>query len=199
MPLGRNRPEEAKLGECPRFLCASHRELITTWWLAIRKNANTPNWDIASTATIDGRDGLMLIEAKAHSNELKIAGKPPGNWRNHERIAVAISEANAGLTATLPGWHLSRDTHYQLANRFAWAWKIAMLGVPVILIYLGFLQMNDMSDQGAPFVSAADWDRLVRCHTAGIVPETGWERCFNIGSATVRPLIRSLKLGVSAT
>jgi hypothetical protein len=101
--------------------------------------------------------------------------------------------------AALPGWHLSRDTHYQLTNRFAWAWTIAMLGVPVVLIYLGFLQANDMRDEGAPFVSAADWDRLVRYHTAGIVPETAWERCFDIGSATVRPLIRSLKLGVSAT
>ena len=64
--------------------------------------------------------------------------------------------------AALPGWHLSRDTHYQLTNRFAWAWTIAMLGVPVVLIYLGFLQANDMRDEGAPFVSAADWDRLKR-------------------------------------
>ncbi len=202
MPIGRNSPEEAKLGECPRFLCASHRELITTWWLAIRKRANTPNWDIASTATIDGQDGLVLIEAKAHSNELKTDGKPLGNRWNHERIAVAINEANVGFTAALPGWYLSRDTHYQLANRFAWAWKIATLGVPVVLIYLGFLQMDDMRDQGAPLVSGADWDRLVRDHAAGVVPDSAWERRFAIGSATMRPLIRSVSwfpIGVSAT
>jgi crotonobetainyl-CoA:carnitine CoA-transferase CaiB-like acyl-CoA transferase len=34
----------------------------------------------------------------------------------------------------LPGWSLSVDSHYQICNRFAWAWKIASLGVPVVLI-----------------------------------------------------------------
>ena len=195
MPIGRNSPKEAKLGECPRFLCASHRESITAWWLAVRKRANTPNWDIVSTATIEGQDGLVLIEAKAHSNELKTYGKRlynQSNRRNHERIAVAITEANIAFTAMLPGWHLSCNTHYQLANRFAWAWKIATLGVPVVLIYLGFLQMEDMRDQGAPLVSGADWDRLVRGHAAGIVPDSAWEQRFAIGSASVRPLIRHL-------
>src|ERR1041385_5973478 len=65
---------------------------------------------------------LVLVEAKAHANELKPIGKPPGNLQNHDRIALAISDANMGLAAALPGWQLSRDSHYQIANRFAWAW-----------------------------------------------------------------------------
>jgi len=41
-------------------------------------------------------------------------------------------------------WQLSRDSLYQLANRFAWAWKIASLGVPVALVYLGFIAADQM-------------------------------------------------------
>jgi len=136
----------------------------------------------------------VLVEAKAHANELKPIGKPPGNLQNHDRIALAISDANMGLAAALPGWQLSRDSHYQIANRFAWAWMIATLGVPVILIYLGFLQMHEMRDQGAPFTSAEDWDRALRHHAARIVPDIAWERRIEIGSTTVLPLIRSVQI-----
>ena len=27
-----------------------------------------------------------------------------------------------------------------MSNRFAWAWKLADLGVPVVLVYLGFFR-----------------------------------------------------------
>jgi hypothetical protein len=41
-------------------------------------------------------------------------------------------------------WALSRDWCYQMSIRFAWAWKLAGLGKPVILIYLGFLAYDEM-------------------------------------------------------
>ena len=117
--MGRDRSAEAKLGECPHLLCDEHRELITAWWLSVRKNANTPNWDIATTATIDGRDGLVLVEAKAHSNELKVNGKPPGNPLNHARIALAIGEANLGLMPLYPvgSYRATRTTSLQTGSR----------------------------------------------------------------------------------
>ena len=69
----------------------------------------------------------MLVEAKAHSKELSESGKALGagtNIENHLRIGEAISEVNTDLNRILAGWNLSRDSHYQLSNRFAWAWKI---------------------------------------------------------------------------
>ncbi len=90
MPGGLNAPNEAKLGESPGFLSESQRSEVTSWWLAVRGGANTPNWDLASTCTLDGVEGLLLVEAKAHSGELRLEGKTVGgNTSNHERIGAA--------------------------------------------------------------------------------------------------------------
>lgn len=36
-----------------------------------------------------------------------------------------------------------------MSNRFAWAWKLATMEVPVVLVYLGFLNATEMGDQGS--------------------------------------------------
>ena len=121
------------------------RQALGKWWLpADRQSARSPNWDLASTT--DGKRGLLLVEPKAHSAELKQAtkGRPlantPGQRASEATISRAIEQARVGLSAaTNCDWHLSHRTHYQMCNRFAWAWKLAALGKPVILAYLGFL------------------------------------------------------------
>ncbi len=138
--------EEAKLGESIGFLSDEQREKVTTWWLGVPKRANTPNWDIASTCTIGEQPGLLLVEAKAHRAELKQDGKILGDdasdrsEKNHEQIGRAINEASSRLNEAMPGWNLSLDSHYQMANSFAWAWKLAsdgssgragVLGIPL--------------------------------------------------------------------
>jgi hypothetical protein len=73
------------------------RALARRWLADPRPTSRTPNWDIASTCTIDGRKGLLLVEAKAHRPELTEEGKRVNDdisAANHERIGVAISEAN---------------------------------------------------------------------------------------------------------
>jgi hypothetical protein len=195
-----NSIEEAKLGdsigESRRFLSPDRREEVTRWWLALRERANTPNWDIASACTIGEKAGLLLVEAKAHYAELKKDGKPlgkdpsAGSIANHEQIGRAIGTASAGLMEGMGGWKLSRDSHYQLANRFAWAWKLASMGVPVVLVYLGFLCANEVSDLGEPFVDCADWSRVVLEYSRNIVPERAWGRDIKAGSSTIKPLIR---------
>jgi hypothetical protein len=193
MPEGYSAPAEAKLGEALGFLTAEQRGQITNWWLAKVPHANTPNWDLASTAMIEGRRGLVLVEAKAHVNELSREGKLSiGHPANHERIQRAIAEANSGLSASLSGWALSRDVSYQLANRFAWSWKLASMGVPVVLIYLGFFEGREMRDLGPLLVDALSWNRLVKAHARPHVPESAWERSIAIGTASVTPLIRSM-------
>jgi len=161
-PGGFLNPEEPKLGENQLFLPLQQREAVTDWWLKVRRNANTPNWDLVSTCNIDGKGGLILIEAKAHSNELKSAGKQKNNPDNDDQIGRAIYEANSALNRILPGWALTKSSHYQLCNRFAWSWKLATMGVPVVLIYLGFLCCDEMSDCGLPFNSAEKWERAIR-------------------------------------
>ncbi len=193
--------EEAKLGdsigESRRFLSDDQRKEVTSWWLAVSERANTPNWDIASTCTVGEKAGLLLVEAKAHTAELKKDGKPldkdasAGSIANHEQIGRAIDAASLGLKQAMEGWKLSRDSHYQLANRFAWAWELASMGIPVVLVYLGFVCAKEMSYLGEPFVDCADWSRVILEHSRNIVPERAWGRDVKVGSATIKPLIRA--------
>ncbi|UCH50463.1 MAG: hypothetical protein JSV54_05435 [Chloroflexota bacterium] len=185
--------------ECEKgFLKAGESEALKAWWLVNRRGANTPNWDIASACMINGAKGLILVEAKAHDKGFSPKGKhkpaTPNGQENHKRIGGAIQQANDGLNKVVPGWSLSRDTHYQLCNRFAWAWKLASLGIPTILIYLGFLNATEMSHQGQPFTNAADWECCIRSHAKGIVPEYAWERKLDIGGTPLWFLVRTLEL-----
>ena len=200
MPGGFLRPCEAKLGETQGFLSPEHREKVTEWWLKVRHNANTPNWDIVSTCTIESQPGLVLIEAKAHDMELSPKGKEytsTTNDDNHEKIGVAIQEANDALTGLLPGLALSRDSHYQLANRFAWAWKLAAMGTPVVLVYLGFLNATEMGGERRPFLSYQEWHNCMMAYTKGVVPQRAWDCPLPIGNIHLVPLIRSADFSVA--
>jgi hypothetical protein len=194
LPGGLLNPTEAKLGACPDFLTPDLRERLTSWWLVNRRGANTPNWDILSTCTVEGKEGLILVEAKAHDKESKSEGKDLGDRENHEQIGAAITEANSALNAIGPGWAITRDSHYQFCNRFAWAWKVASLGIPVILVYLGFLHADEMSKCGRPFASDHEWRSMVLYHGANLVPEDAWEKRLQTNAAPMWTMIRSLDL-----
>jgi hypothetical protein len=198
MPRGFADPAEARLGEALSLLSSERREAIICWWLAVREHANTPNWDIASTATIDGTKGLVLVEAKAHEAEIKTHGKPnKGRAENHMRIEAACQEASTALNGIQPEWALSVDRNYQLCNRFAWAWKLASLGVPVVLVYLGFLRAEEMRDQGRPFANGDQWEHLVRGHSKGIAPASIWDTPVHIDGTPLYAKIHSMELSLT--
>jgi hypothetical protein len=190
-PKGPKRPYEAKLGETEDLLSPENREAVTAWWLAIRPGANTPNWDIASKCAVDSRPGLILVEAKAHHGELERKGKPKdGNPTNDAHIRAAIAEANGELNAIMPDWHLSADSHYQLCDRFAWGWKVASLGVSVVLVYLGFLNVTDMPGCRV-FSTHEEWTEAVHQHADRIVPHDAWGEELKVNGTPLIPLIRS--------
>ena len=111
------------------------------------------------------------------------------------RIDWAIRDASAALAEeTGLTWALSRDWNYQMSNRFAWAWKLADLGIPVVLIYLGFLNASDMSDQGRTFTDDADWQRVVKRHSEALFAAEVWGQRLTCGSAPLIPLIRSIEV-----
>lgn len=151
---------------------------LKAWWLAHFRCANTPNWDLAMWCTVEERPGLILVEAKANTLELKVEGKPifenaAQNTRdNHEQIRRAILEGRDGLRRAAGDTAIQIDIekHYQLSNRLAFAWKLASLGVPTVLVYLGFTGDEGIRDVGPPFADDADWRRCFHEHAAGIIP-----------------------------
>lgn len=205
MPQGFADLEEAQLQKAPRLLSPVLSTRLVEWWLpADRQDAMTPNFDIASTCTIDGVPGLLLVEAKAHERELlnTSAGRQlaeddsTGRKASHATIGAAIEEARMGLeAATRLKWQISRDSHYQMSNRFAWSWKLTVLGIPVVLVYLGFLKANEMSKPGeVPFSDAGAWEALVKSHSASFFPDEVWEQRWSVNGVPFVPLIRSLEV-----
>ena len=155
------------------------------------RHGKTPTWDIASTCTISGKKGLLLVEAKAHSEELKKDDSSGAKEANRGQIDKAIEQANAGLrTLTNGQWALSTRHHYQLSNRFAWSWKLATLGVPVVLVYLGFLDARDMRKEGDPFQSGDDWRGRLLAYCRSVVDESCWDRALDVGGVPLMPLMR---------
>jgi hypothetical protein len=163
------------------------------------------NWDIASTCAIDGKPGILLIEAKAHDQELikEETGRKnidvvsgASARRNLLRIHWALRDASVALAEEtgLP-WALSRDWNYQMSNRFAWAWKLTDLGVPVVMVYLGCLHAGEMNDKGSnPIFDYAAWEALVKGHSRGLCPFEVWDRRLLIKGRPLIPLIRSRKI-----
>jgi hypothetical protein len=223
MPRGSENRAEAKIGETPDFVSDPAAVELVRWWLAVQaspdstRRANIPNWDIASTAHISGRKGLLLVEAKAHAGEMGESGKEKksdaskASLDNHEQIGAAIQQANHGLrVATGLKWGLSRDSHYQLANRFAWAWKIASLGIPVALVYLGFIDATEMGGNGRRLIgSQKAWEDIVKRHAKGTVPESIWDATIQVPSqpqadagapteesTPVRAIVKAIRLDI---
>ena len=170
---------------------------LRRWWLELSTSrSRTPVWDLAATCTISNRPGLLLVEAKAHAGELSAAGKglpsTPNGWRNHERIGAAIAEAAGGLgRVTGRTWGISRDSHYQLSNRFTWAWRLASLDIPVALVYLGFLDAVEMTDRGQPFRSKDEWNSVLMDHCDGVVDRRSWGEWLDMGDVPMIPVVRA--------
>lgn len=208
MPQGFTDLEEAQLHKAPRLLNPEIGRQLGTWWLAPKsERAMTPNFDIASTCTVGGVPGLLLIEAKAHDEELhkEVSGRAltvnasEDRKASHVIIGDAIDSARKGFERTTSlQWNISRDSHYQMSNRFAWSWKLAELGIPVVLVYLGFLRANEMRDRGQPFDSEDDWTGVVCTHSEKLFPESVWNSEWLLNGITFVPLIRSVEIDLDA-
>ena len=199
MPRGHRFPEEACLESFgPQFL-NEHAAwpALRRWWLRHEAGANTPNWDLAVGCEIEGKPGLVLVEAKANKMELKLEGKPLASdaslhsRENHAQIGAAIAEARQGLCALGLESGIDRDTYYQLSNRIAFTWKLASLGIPTVLVYLGFIGDSGIADVSPAFKSPQHWVDSFRAYSGDIAPEIMFERRLEIGAAAAWCLVRS--------
>jgi hypothetical protein len=199
LPKGYASPWEARLDTLDAGLPVVQgvREQLRDWWLEHHRGANTPNWDLVVECEIEGRPGLVLVEAKANWPELTVHGKSskpedsPNSHANHRRIRQAIAEARAGLEVVAPGIDIRIDSHYQLANRVAFLWKLATLGIPTVLVHLGFTGDEGIRDAGAPFEDDADWRRAFSDYTKDQIPASMLERRLELGAAPAWFVVRS--------
>ena len=186
VPIGSDEDSEWDLAKFCQAYCVSDMkvERFASWWV---KSGRAPMWDLIATCQIDGRPGLLIVEAKAHENEMHREGKSPPkatNTRqldvsdlsrglarsliNHGYIGRCIHEARDALREHIPTIAIDRDSNYQLSNRIASAWKLADCGMPVVLLYLGSIGDEGMAPEGKPFRDGAHWEAIVRSHLQGV-------------------------------
>jgi hypothetical protein len=146
---------------------------------------------------MDDRPALVLVEAKANVPELSTSGKLLGpnasdeSRDNHKTIGAAITEACLRLRRISPTVCISRDSHYQLSNRVAFAWKLASLGLPTVLVYLGFCGDDGIADVGEPIRDGEHWDEVFAAHAHSVVPKGLFEHKIDCGAAPMWLLVRS--------
>lgn len=90
---------------------------------------------------------------------------------HHDKIGDAVSEAKGALSNFCSDIKISRDNHYQLSNRIAYAWKLASMGIPTILLYLGFTSDPAWISARDHFDSKQQWHDAIQ----GCFAEVGAE------------------------
>jgi hypothetical protein len=202
MPKSWTEPGESRLFNATSpFLDEINKSELRAWW-AHAGSANIPNWDLIIKATADNRPALLLVEAKAHANEFDCKGKARTlgkAWdsqtrtdENHDRIGLAIEEASIALSHAYPGISISRDRCYQLSNRIAMAWKLASIGVPSTLVFLGFTGDSEIAKAGSYFADDAHWQLAFDSYASSSIPQKYLDRELSAGAASFRVIARSV-------
>ena len=98
-PHGTRHVREAELDKLRKgdaaLLTDAIRRQLQEWWLVEgRGKAKTPSWDIASTCTVSGKSGLLLVEAKAHPEELSKGDRCGAGPVNRKRIETAARQTS---------------------------------------------------------------------------------------------------------
>jgi len=198
-PRGRKIPEEWTLRKfCKAYYSGQFDyQAFDNWW--VPDQYRNLQWDLLTTCTIKDKAGIMLVEAKANDKELVTEGKQldakasEQSKINHGKIGDCIAEAAQGLNKHIEYIDIRRDTHYQLSNRVASAWKLAQCGLPTVLLYLGFTGDEGIRDAGEPFVDNKHWQRVMGAYMAGVLPLHFPNKLIEVeGRATMQMFVKSL-------
>jgi hypothetical protein len=200
MPSGWEQSKESRLyDKTSPFLDPDRKDAVRRWWLA--HEGNTPSWDLIVQAACRDGPALMLVEAKAKVSEFDCKPKPllyrsenlearEKTTANHRQIGRAIGEASNALS--IQGICISCDHHYQLSNRIAMAWKLASLGIPSTLIFLGFTGDREIARERDHFADDDHWRCAFTEYLKGVLPIALLEKDISAGAASFRVLSRSL-------
>jgi hypothetical protein len=182
-----------------KILTEDIQEELLSWWLAKRKGQQSlPQFNFLSTCMIDEKPGLFLIQFKKRvDNDFPEGKNNEDNKDNHKQIGDRISSVSEKLSDDDKfSFGLTHESYYELSNRFAWTWKLADLGIPVVLVYLGFISTKEMDEK--IFYSHVDFVRsMITGDPAKIVDPNAWEKKFEVGDGEKKTpfiaLLRSLE------
>jgi hypothetical protein len=68
------------------------------------------------------------------------------------------------------------------------------MGVPVLLVYLGFIGDSGIANVGPPLRDHEHWQSVIRAYTGGVLPERFFDHWLPCGKAQMRMVVRSMKV-----
>jgi hypothetical protein len=72
------------------------------------------------------------------------------------------------------------------------------MGIPVILVYLGFTNADEMIDKGQPFRTHQNWRDSLLNYSNGIIPSDVWDKRWEIAGTPFIPLIRTVNVDIDS-
>ena len=202
-PQGPANSKEYRFSDAGNLIDEDKRKKLIKWWLGTYETEKqTPNWDFVCTAKIDGKDGLILVEAKAHRGEFYYKNSCGAGEESRKAISHALDKAQELLENGFPEMSFDMDYSYQLSNRIAWSVKLAENGIPVVLIYLGFLNCPEMDHGNYKILKSREyWKKLVLNYpgkktrgTWASIPAEYWNSKIKIGDTSFIPIIGSMDI-----
>ena len=151
-PFDSNEADDNAIAKLLCLYCGADTDSI--WWRNILRSYSSQSWDFISTCTIDGKKGILLVEAKAKKGEMKLIARKKKNYD--------FSQPNKELNELIPGVELSNEKCPQLSNHIAHAWAMSKQDMPVILLYLGFCYSHGRCAFKTPLEYKASFKKHVR-------------------------------------
>ena len=112
---------------------------------------------------------------------------------NQVSVENAINEANTSISKTVKDIKLSTENCYHLSSRIAEAWWLASKGIPVVLLYVGFLNDEKLSfKKHNIFTTDAEWQDLFKKHTEKVGVDKLLEKSIDCGAASFTTIVRSI-------
>jgi len=112
-----------------------YSKVVDAWKQFWPQGGTSMNWDAAGYTTVNNRNQYILVEAKAHTEEIKSdCGADPGKSMKHIDKAFTYTKDWLGITST-NDW---KKTYYQMANRLAMIHFLAYHDIPAKLVNIYF-------------------------------------------------------------
>ena len=140
------------------FLTNVH--VLEKWAHFWPQSGNAQNWDAVGKAIIGGEEVWVLVEAKAHVEEVqsRCGATSP---RSRAQIMGALAEVREYLGATKQPLEHWLEPYYQLANRLAVLYFLEREGIAAHLVNVYFYGERERAEWERP-QSPSEWEKVIR-------------------------------------
>jgi len=162
-------------------------DILAKWSQFWPQSGNAQNWDAVGRATIGGEKAWVLVEAKAHAEEIE-SRCGAKSQRSKAKIEKALRAVRAHVGATAQPLEHWFEPYYQYANRLAVLCFLEREGVNAHLVNVYFYGERKSGWQCPQ--SAAGWEDVVRVEEAwlGIARDSAMMKRVHHVFLAVNPL-----------